>query len=71
MSQSTITLPDDVTQAVDVLARQEGVSREEFIGEAVRQQVFLRQFRLLRDRLAAKAKQQGVLTDQDVFDQVS
>jgi len=71
MTQSTITLPDDLSQTVDDLAQKDGMSREEFIGEAIKHEVFLRQFRTLRERLAAKAQQQGILTDQDVFDRVS
>ena len=33
--------------------------------------IFLRRFRSLRDRLASKAQQQGIRTDEDVFDRVS
>lgn len=32
---------------------------------------FLRQFRLLRERMIPKAQAQGIFTDQDVFDRVS
>ena len=67
----TITLPADVEQALDELSQTEGISRDEVVGRAVRQHVFLRQFRSLRERLAAKAKDQGIVTDQDVFDRIS
>jgi len=40
MSQSTITLSDDVTQAVDDLARQEGIAADQLIENAVKQHVF-------------------------------
>jgi len=67
----TITLPADVEQALDELSQTEGISRDEVVGRAVRQHVFLRQFRSLRERLTAKAKDQGIVTDQDVFDRIS
>lgn len=67
----TITLPADVKQALDELSQEEGVSTEVVVGRAVKQHVFLRQFRSLRERMSAKAKNQGIVTDQDVFDRVS
>ena len=67
----TVTLPDDVTQALDELSQKEGISRDEVVGRAVKQHVFRRQFRSLRERMLAKAKNQGIVTDQDVFDRVS
>ena len=71
MQSITVTLPADVKQAVDELSKQEGVSVGEIVGEAIKQHVFLRQFRSLRERMAAKAKNQGIVTDQDVFDRIS
>ena len=69
MEQSiTVTLPADVKQALDELSKKEGVSLDVVVGRAVKQHVFLRQFRSLRERMLAKAKSQGIVTDQDVFD---
>ena len=67
----TVTLPADVKQALDELSQKEGVSPDEVVGRAVKEHVFLRQFRSLRERMSAKAKSQGIVTDQDVFDRVS
>jgi predicted transcriptional regulator len=67
----TVTLPAEVQKAVAELSKQEGVSPDEVVGQAVKQHVFLRQFRSLRERLVAKAKGQGIATDQDVFDRIS
>lgn len=67
----TVTLAPDITQAVDELSKQEGISPDQVVGQAVKQHIFLRRFRSLRERLAAKAKDQGIVTDQDVFDRVS
>lgn len=66
----TVTLPDDVKLALDQFSQKEGLSPDEVVVKAVKQLVFLRQFRTLRERMSAKAKSQGVITDQDVFDRV-
>ena len=47
------------------------ISPDELIGQALREHLFLRQFRLLRERMTPRAKAQGIVTDQDVFDRVS
>ena len=67
----TITLPADLQEALVDLSQKEGVSPDEVVGRAVKQHLFLRQFRSLRERLSEKAKRRGIVTDQDVFDRVS
>ncbi len=67
----TVILPADVKQAVDELSQKEGVPPDEVVGQAVKQHIFLRQFRSLRERMSAKAKSQGIVTDQDIIDRVS
>ncbi len=67
----TVTLPADLQRALDELTRKEGIAPDELIGQAVKEYLFLRQFRLLRERMSAKARSQGIVTDQDVFDRIS
>jgi predicted transcriptional regulator len=67
----TITLPPELRSALDEAARQEGLSAQAFVGRAVRDQIFVHRFRLLRERLTAKALQQGIETDEDVFKRAS
>ncbi len=67
----TVELPSDIKLALDDLARREGVRPDEVACEAIRQHLFLQQFRSLRERMAARARSQGVVSDQDVFDRVS
>ena len=67
----TVAIPDDVKKALDELSQKEGVSTDVLVGRAIKQHVFLQQFRSLRERLTAKAKEQDIFTDQDVFDRVS
>lgn len=65
----TITLPADVKLALEEVSRQGGKAPSDIIEQAIKQHLFLRQFQSLRERLTAKL--QGVITDQDVFNQVS
>ena len=67
----TVTLPPEIQKALDDVTRREGVSQNDVISQAVKEHLFLRQFRSLRQRMAAKAAAQGIFTDQDVFDRVS
>jgi predicted transcriptional regulator len=67
----TLNLPEDVKAALDDVAELEGISSDELVTEAVKQYLFVRQFRILRDRMVPQAEAQGILTDQDVFDRVS
>lgn len=67
----TLTLPKDICSALEDLTRREGISPGDLILEAIETYLFLRQFRLLRERMIPKAQAQGIFTDQDVFDRVS
>jgi hypothetical protein len=72
MSQSiTVTLPPDIEYSVRELSAAEGIPPEDIINRAVKQHLFLRRFRLLRERMTLKAAEQGILTDEDVFTRMS
>jgi metal-responsive CopG/Arc/MetJ family transcriptional regulator len=72
MTQSiTIELPVELNTELDNVTRREGVSTDDLVGQALKEHLFLRQLRSLRERLAAKATHQGVIADEDVFDRVS
>jgi predicted transcriptional regulator len=70
-SSITVTLSPEVKDALDDVARKDGVQADVVVGQAIKEHLFLRQFRLLRERMSAQAQSQGILTDQDVFDRVS
>ncbi|MGB9879911.1 MAG: hypothetical protein ACPLRM_04025, partial [Anaerolineae bacterium] len=65
-----ITLPEEIKTALDDVTRKEGVSPSDVIGEAVKEYLFFRRFRPLRERMIPKAREQGIYTDQDVFTRV-
>jgi Arc/MetJ-type ribon-helix-helix transcriptional regulator len=67
----TVSLSPEMKVALDKLTRQEGLSRSDVVRESLRNYLFLRQFRALRAKMTAKAKVQGIYTDQDVFDRTS
>jgi metal-responsive CopG/Arc/MetJ family transcriptional regulator len=67
----TITLPEETKLVLDGVRREEGVSLSELVSEAIKEYLFFRRFRLLRERMIPKARAQGIYTDQDVFERVS
>ena len=67
----TVTLPEDIQAALNEAVLEAGASPDELICEALRDYLFIRKFKLLREHMTSKAKAQGIHTDQDVFDQIS
>lgn len=70
-SNITVSLPDDIKSALDEAVREAGKSPSELTCEALRDYLFIRKFRLLREHMTSRAQAQGIYTDQDVFDRVS
>ena len=67
----TITLPEETKLVLDDVRRKEGLSLSELVSEAIKEYLFFRRFRLLRERVIPKAQAQGIYTDQDVFERAS
>jgi len=67
----TISLPEDLRKALDQISDEEGISRSDLIRESLREYLWVRRFRALRAKLVAKARAQGVYTDEDIFNRVS
>ena len=70
-STLTISIPEKVRVQLDRVSKTEGVSRSDIVRESIRDYLFIRQFRALRKNMVSKASQQGIHTDQDVFDRAS
>jgi metal-responsive CopG/Arc/MetJ family transcriptional regulator len=64
-----IELPEETKAALDEAVREEGVSANNFVAKALKDYLFIRRFRSLRERMLSKTTEP--LTDQDVFDRVS
>lgn len=67
----TITLSPEVKLSLDDVTRKENCPLSTLVEEAIKEYLFFRRFRLLRERMIPKAQAQGINTDQDVFDLVS
>lgn len=66
-----INLPEEIRSVLDEVTSSEGISTDDLISEAIKEYIFFRRLRLLRENMIAKAKKQGIYTDQDVFNRVS
>jgi metal-responsive CopG/Arc/MetJ family transcriptional regulator len=70
MSQTiVIDLPEETKAALDDAVREEGMSHSELIEKALKDYLFIRRFRNLREQMMEQSPE--AYTDQDVFDQVS
>ena len=67
MRTISISLPGELKSQLDCLARDEGVSRSDVIRAALREYVFARRFRTLRQGLMPYAAALDIYTDEDVF----
>jgi metal-responsive CopG/Arc/MetJ family transcriptional regulator len=67
----SVSLPEDLKEELDRFTQAEGVSRSDLVREAVRDYLFIRKFRSLRQRLLPYAEAQGIYTDEDVFREIS
>ena len=67
----TVSLPEPLTEELDAISRAEGTSRSEVVREALKRSFALREYRALRAELVIEAEAKGIVTDEDVFNQVS
>ena len=72
MSESlTIRLDKDLVDLLKKASKRSGRNRSEIAREALRRQLKLEQFETLRKRIMPFAEARGLLTDEDIFSQVS
>jgi len=70
MSQTiVIDLQEETKAALDAAVREEGMSQNELIEKALKDYLFIRRFRNLREQMMTQSSE--AYTDQDVFDRVS
>jgi Arc/MetJ-type ribon-helix-helix transcriptional regulator len=70
-STITISVPEQMKEDLEKLARADGISRSDIVRESLRDYLFIRNFRAMRKTMVAKASADGIYTDQDVFDRMS
>lgn len=67
----SVSLTEELKTALDSVTEQEGRSRSDLVREALRDYLFVRRFRRLRERMVPLAEQKGLFTDDDVFEEIS
>ncbi len=67
----SISLPEELKEDLDRFIRSEGITRSDVVREAVREYLFARRVRTLRQQLMPYAEAQGIYTDEDVFREIS
>ncbi len=65
----TIDLPEEIESAFEEATREEGLSPAELVKKALADYLFVRKFKLLRERMMAESSE--TYTDQDIFDLIS
>jgi len=63
----TISIPEKVKKELDKATKQEGLSRSDIVRESLRDYLFIRRFRSIRNKMTAKS----FYTDKDIFDRIS
>jgi len=67
----TISVSERLKEKIDALAERRDLNRSELVREALESYLRLEEFRELRRRMLPRAEARGIVTDQDVFDEVS
>jgi len=67
----TIRINEDLNELLTKAARQSGKNRSEIAKDAIRQQLCIGRFELLRRQMMPFAEARGYLSDEDVFRDVS
>ena len=67
----TIRIPDDLEKQLDELSRQEHVPVSELVRDSLYRFLAVRRFQRLRARTLPFAESQGLLTDEDIFREIS
>ena len=67
----TVRLDKDLNALLSKASKRSGKNRSEIAREALRRQLRLQQFEELRKRIMPFAEARGLLTDEDIFSQIS
>jgi len=67
----TIRLPDDLREELQEISRAEGKPVSDLVRESLRRYIAIYRFRKLRNTVLPFAEAQGILTDEDVYKEVS
>jgi predicted transcriptional regulator len=72
MSQTmTVRIPDDLSKDLKEISEKEGIPVSNLVRESLKKYVSLYRFRKLREMTLPFAEAQGIMTDEDVYKQIS
>lgn len=72
MSQTmTVRIPDDLSKDLKEISEKEGIPVSNLVRESLKKYVSLYRFRKLREMTLPFAEAQVILTDEDVYKQIS
>ncbi len=67
----TIRLDDELNDLLIKIARQQKRKRSEIVREALRKQLLLQMYDILREKSLPYGEDSGLLTDEDIFREIS
>jgi predicted transcriptional regulator len=67
----TIRIPGELREELQAISRAEGKPVSDLVRESLRRYIALYRFRRLRNMVLPFAEAQGILTDEDVYKEVS
>jgi len=67
----TIRLPDDLRKELQKISQEESKPMSDLVRESLQRYISIYKFRRLRNKVLPFAESQGILTDEDVFDEIS
>ena len=68
MNSLTLSVPDELDQAMESQSAALGISKSDLAREALKRYLRVAEFRSMRTRLVARAQATGINTDEDVFE---
>lgn len=67
----SVSLPEKISSELEEYAKSTGRSKSDIVKESVSLYLWESRFRKLQSRISRKAKQSGIVTEEDVFKAVS
>jgi predicted transcriptional regulator len=67
----TIRIPDDLREELQEISKAEGKPVSDLVRESLKRYIAIYRFRKLRNMVLPFAEAQGILTDEDVYKEVS
>jgi predicted transcriptional regulator len=71
METLTIRLPDELREDLQKLSEEQNKPVSDIVRESIRRYVAVEKFRALRKKVLPFAEAQGLLTDEDIFKEIS